>query len=105
MADTADAADSIRPRSVRLSLFERWMAAALPGQRIAYHRGDLARDKLYDPDLAALADRLLKLSNGRFDVVSECGHVRDEIVGTRQIELLTRREGGETVYLVERRAG
>lgn len=105
MADAADAAGSIKPRNVRLSLFERWMAKAQPGQRLAYHRGDLARDKVYDPDLERLADHLLRLGNVRADVVSKCGHIRDEIIGTRQIELLTGRENGETVYLVERRAG
>lgn len=100
MADAAAVADGIATR-----ILDRWLASARPGDRLAYHRGDLARDKLYDPGLAALADRLLELSNGRFDVISDCGHCRGEIVGTRQIELLTRREHGETVYLAERRAG
>jgi hypothetical protein len=34
------------------------------------------RGQLHDPDLAAVADRLLELSAGRFDLVSGCGHVR-----------------------------
>lgn len=103
MADAADMAAVADGIAIRV--LNRWLGRAKPGDRAIYHRGELARDKAGDPQLAELAEELLKLSNGRFDVVSECGHVRDEIIGTRRVELLTRRSGGETGYLVERRAG
>ena len=48
-------------------MLKRWLQEAEPGAVYCYHRGELARDKLYDPDLAAVADRLLQLSTGRFD--------------------------------------
>ena len=64
-------------------MLERWLEEAEPGERFVYHRGELARDKLHDPRLSAMAERMLALSNGRFDVVSGCGHVRGEIVGQR----------------------
>ena len=51
------------------------------GAVYCYHRGELARDKQHDADLAAVADRLLHLCVGRFDQVSPCGHVRSEIIG------------------------
>ena len=61
---------------------ERWLAEATTGAVYCYHRGELARgDMLHDPDRAAVADRLLHLSTGRFDVVSGCGHIRGEIIG------------------------
>ena len=81
-------------------LLDAWLAEAKPGDKLVYWRGSVAADKLHDPHLARLADRLLELSNGRYDVLSNCGHLRGEIVGSRQLELLTRREYGETVYLV-----
>ena len=61
------------------------------------------RLRLHDPDIAAVADRLLELSTGRFDLVSGCGHVRGEIIGDGTLELLTRRDRGETVYLARKR--
>ena len=71
-------------------------AEATTGAVYCYHRGELARSKLHDPDLAAMADRLLELSTGRFDGVSACGHVRFEIIGDGTLELFTRRDRGET---------
>ena len=88
---------------IRCRMLERWLAEAGTGAIYVYHRGELGRDKLHDPDLAAVADRLLELSTGRFDVVSGCGHVRGEIIGDGTVELLTRREGGQTVYLARKR--
>jgi hypothetical protein len=84
-------------------MLERWLDEAEPGERMIYHRGELARDKVHDTRLSAVADRMLGLSNGRYDVVSTCGHIRGEIVGTRQVELLTKRERGETLYIAEKR--
>ena len=84
-------------------MFDVWLAAAKPGAKLVYHRGLLAADKVHDPHLARLADRLLELSNGRYDVLSACGHIRGEIRGSGQIELFTRREHGATVYLAVKR--
>ena len=83
--------------------FEQWLLSARPGEPFVYHRGELGRDSEHDPDLAALAERLRELSNARFDVVSKCGHVRGEVIGAGQIELLTRRERGESVYMARKR--
>jgi hypothetical protein len=88
---------------IRCAMLERWLAEATTGAVYCYHRGELARDRLHDPDLAAVADRLLELSTGRFDLVSGCGHVRGEIVGDGTLELLTKRIRGETVYLARKR--
>lgn len=88
---------------VRDRMLDRWLEDAQPGSRLIYHRGELARDKIHDPPLAVLAERMLALSNGRYDVVSNCGHVRGEVVGDRTVELLTKRERGETLYIAERR--
>ena len=93
---------SPRPGVVE-QMFERWFAEAKPGDRLAYCRGSLAYQKQYDPALARLADRLLSLANGEFEVLSPCGHPRGLIVGSRDIELLTRKEHGETVYLAIKR--
>ena len=84
-------------------MLERWLAESTVGAVYCYHRGELGRDRLHDPDLAAVADRLLELSAGRFDVVSGCGHIRGEIIGDGTLELLTRREHGESVYLARKR--
>lgn len=88
---------------IRDRMLDRWLHDAEPGSRLIYHRGELARDKLHDPRLSAVAERMLALSNGRFDIVSGCGHVRGEIVGSKQVELLTKKERGETLYIAERR--
>ena len=98
----AKRAESARPGVVE-RMFEQWFAEAKPGDKLVYHRGLLAADKVHDPHLARLSDRLLELSNGRYDILSNCGHIRGEIVGTRQLELFTRRERGETLYLAVKR--
>ena len=84
-------------------MLDVWLAEAKPGEKFVYHRGSVAADKVHDPHLARLADRLLELSNGRFDGISACGHVRFEIVGDGTVELFTRRDRGETVYLARKR--
>ena len=61
----------------------------------------LARKR--DPGFAKLADRLLELSDGEFDLVSKCGHVRGHLSGDRTLRLFTRSEHGETVDLCEKR--
>ena len=85
------------------AVFERWFTEAKPGDKLVYARGSLAYEKQYNASLARLADRLLTLSNGEFEVLSPCGHSRGLIVGSRELELLTKREHGEIVYLAVRR--
>lgn len=87
----------------RATAFESWLGTAGKGDSFVYHRGELGRDKAKDPSLAELADDMLEASNGRFDVVSKCGHVRGEIIGTGRVELLTRRDRGEIVYFARMR--
>lgn len=87
---------------IRLAVLDRWLDTAQRGELLTYHRGELARDKAADPALAALADRMLEISNGDFNVVSRCGHIRGRIVGSRLVELITRRERGESVYLARK---
>lgn len=89
--------------NVRLSALDYWLVRSERNEPFVYHRGELARDKQNDPNLSALAERMLKISNGRFDVVSECGHIRGEIVGSGTVELVTRRDRGETVYFARKR--
>ena len=91
--------------AARLKMFEGWLEGELlPGAPFfIYHRGELARDRAHDPDLAALADRALTASDGKFDVVSKCGHVRGRIVGSGQVRLVTRKERGETAYMAVKR--
>ena len=84
-------------------MFEQWFAEAKAGDKFVYHRGLLAADKLHDPALARLADRLLALANCRVAVLSSCGHLRGEVVGSKDIELLTARQHGETVYMAVKR--
>ena len=36
-------------------MLERWLEEAEPGERFVYHRGELARDKVHDPRLSAMA--------------------------------------------------
>lgn len=93
--------------NLRLVEFEKWLKGHLmPGsQEYIYHRGELARDKVKDPNLQALADRTLEVSNVRADKVSKCGHVRGEIKGTGQVKLFTRREQGELAYIAVRSNG
>ena len=55
--------------------------------------------KQFDPQLAAFGrsfTHIGELSGRHFD---SCGHLRGELVGSRDIALLTKREHGETVYL------
>ena len=78
---------------------DRWLAEAKPGDKLAYHWGSVAADKVHDPHLARLADRLLELCSGRFDTSSRCGHIRGQVVGSGQIELPTKREHGEIVVI------
>ena len=84
-------------------MFNKWLAEAKPGEKFCYFRGELAYAKQFDPHLARFADKLLELSTGRFDQVSACGHVRGEIIGDGTVELITRRDRGETVYLARKR--
>lgn len=90
-------------RPCRADLFERWLETAAVGQGFVYHRGELSRDRQRDPVLSRLADRVLGLSNGRFDVVSTCGHIRGRIIGTGAVRMVTMRDQGETVYLAIKR--
>jgi hypothetical protein len=90
------------PCAIRQRVIERWLSAARPGDQMVYHRGELYRDKLRDPDLAAAAQRMLELSTGRFAIISKCGHERGLLVGSRTVELVTRRERGELVYMARR---
>ena len=85
-------------------MFERWLAEAKPGDKLVYYRGLRSQKISFMTRIwHGLADRLLELSNGRYDVFSNCGHFRGEIVGSKDIELLTRRERGETIYLAIKR--
>lgn len=71
---------------------------------VIYHHGNLARDRKRDKALAELADKLLELSDGRFDVVSKCGHIRGHIVGQGRVRLVQRTEGnGITAYVAVKR--
>ena len=89
---------------LRAALFERWLAEAEPGAIYCYHRGELARDRVGDEILDALANRVQSLSCGSYDVVSRCGHVRGLLVGTRVVEVSTQRQQGETMYIARKRA-
>jgi hypothetical protein len=89
--------------SLRLRIFEAWLASPHTLRQMVYHRGHLAFDRKDDPELAGLADRVLELSDGEFDLVSKCGHVRGHLSGSRTLRLFTRRERDEIVYLCEKR--
>lgn len=93
------------PVDPRLRRFEMWLQGDLPYPCYVYHAGtSIARDKQIDPDLARLADRVLEVSTGEFDLVSRCGHVRGHLTGSGQVELCTRRAAnGERLYLARRR--
>jgi hypothetical protein len=78
--------------NIRSLAFDHWLENAAPHEPFVYHRGELARDKAQDPDLAALADRMLQASTGHFEVVSLCGHVRGEIIGTKELEVYLARK-------------
>ena len=85
---------------VRIRLFDRWLAGTPPNvPAFVYHRGELARDRRTDPALDELAEHVLRASDVRADVVSSCGHVRGEIVGSGQVRLFTRMDRGERVYV------
>jgi hypothetical protein len=92
-----------REPSLRRVLFEQWLAKAKAGEEFVYHRGQLALDREYDPDLADLADRLQHLADARFDLTTRCGHIRGEIIGSGQVLLLTRRDRDDTVYFTRKR--
>ena len=71
-----------------------------PSERsFVYHCGELGRDKRDDPDLQAIADRVLEVGDVRFDKVSKCGHVRGEHVGLGLVKLVTRRSPGGVCYI------
>jgi hypothetical protein len=89
--------------NVRMIALQDWLTRSKKGEPFVYHRGELARDKQHDPSLCELAERMLTICNGRFDVVSECGHIRGEIIGSGAVELVTRRDRGETVYFARKR--
>ena len=55
-----------------------------------------------DPALDQLADRIQRASAARFAIVTKCGHVRGEIIGTGEVQMITGREQGETIYLAVR---
>lgn len=95
----------MRPPGLRERLFTRWLARAQRGQIFVYHRSEesLARDVTRDDDLAQLAEVIRRRSTGFFEEVSTCGHVRGSTTGTGQLELLTRREKGETTYFCRKR--
>ena len=84
-------------------MFERWFAEAKPGDKLAYFRGELAYSKQFDPHLARLCDRLLQLAVGRWDVLSGCGHLRGEIIGSGELMLTSTRVRGEVVHLAIKR--
>lgn len=92
-------------RDWRLQHFERWLADPHGPPGYVYHVGELARDKVRDPALAAVAQRALELSDCSKAVVSRCGHVRGWLTGARRVRLVTRRERGETLYIAVRAAG
>lgn len=83
--------------------FEAWLERAMAGDRYRYHLGELGSDKEADPEVEAIADRLLHAANGHFDVVSGCGHLRSEITGTGEVELLQRPDAGQRSYLAQKR--
>lgn len=88
--------------NVRLEAFLFWLEHPELGQELIYHKGELARDAEQDPQLAELSERLRELSNGEYDIVSKCGHVRGHVSGTRVIELVTSRIRGGIVYIARR---
>lgn len=88
--------------TIRERAFEAWKRHAPPGSVYRYHHGEFGADRRQDPELELLADRLLKASNGDFDVVSGCGHIRDHIDGAGEVELLQRPDGGQRSYLARR---
>ena len=85
------------------AMFNKWLAEAKQGDQFCYFRGELAYAKQFDTYLARLADHLLSKANGEFTILSQCGDERGMIYGDKSVELLTRREHGETVYLCIRR--
>jgi hypothetical protein len=88
--------------NVRATMLEGWLADIARREQFVYHRGELARDRALDPGLSALADTMLGHAAGRWDVVSRCGHIRGELIGTGKVELVTRRERGETIYVAKK---
>ena len=83
-------------------MLDQWIGDAARREQFVYHRGELARDRAWDPGLAALADAMLALAAGRWDLVSRCGHIRGELIGSGKVELATRRQRGETVYFARK---
>lgn len=89
---------------IRLALFERWLASAEPGESFVYFRGEsIAAAKENDPTLQVLADQMLRHADYRGDIISTCGHIRGEIIGSGEVELVTRRDRGELVYIARKR--
>ena len=82
---------------------DRHSGQAASTEPFVYHRGELTRDAVIDPELATLAGRLRELSTGVFVECSGCGHPRGETIGAGQLELATRRQSGELVYFRRKR--
>ena len=76
---------------------------AKPNERFCYFRGEIGLAKQTDPHLARLCDRLLHLAVGRWDVLSACGHLRGEVVGSGELVITSTRVRGELVHLVIKR--
>jgi hypothetical protein len=55
-----------------------------------------------DPDLHQVADRVLEVSTVRADIVSVCGHVRGELIGSGQFEVTSYLDHGERVHIARR---
>lgn len=87
-----------------MTLLDLWLSGRLPHRELVYHHGNLAKDRKRDKALAELADRLQELSDGRFDVVSKCGHIRGHIIGQGKVRLVQRHESnGMTTYVAVKR--
>jgi hypothetical protein len=92
-----------REPSLRRVLFDQWLAGAKAGDEFIYFRGQLAIEREHDPDLADLADHLQHLADHTWVVVTPCGHERGEIIGSGQVQLFTRRDRDDTVYIARKR--
>ena len=84
-----------------------WLKNARKGDSLVYHRGhSLAADRLHNPRLHKLADRLDRLSTiGRRVEMSECYHPRYGYDGAGLVSLTTKREHPESstyIYLARK---
>lgn len=83
--------------------FLAWVEVAQPGDRIEYHRGCIASDRVIDPRLDALADLIYAEANATWWRMSPCQHARGLLRGTKRIRLAQNKLGPDHWrYLAER---